>query len=76
MRNCQYSNPNKAAAQIFAQVIGGRRLAVFLNLTGRSARIDAPPGRLLLATDLRPPGEALDGAMTIDPNGGLVAELI
>ena len=55
--------------------LGRRRLAVFLNLTGRSARIDVPPGRLLLATDLRPPGEALSGAIQLDANEGMVAEI-
>ena len=56
----------------YERSLEGRRLAVYLNLTGDPAQIEAPPRRVLLSTHGRPAGEALSGAVRIGPNEGLV----
>jgi alpha-glucosidase len=53
---------------------GSRRLLVMLNLTGRTARQEAPPVRILLSTGARRTGEAISGTLRIEANEGLVAE--
>jgi alpha-glucosidase len=54
----------------------GRRLAVYLNLTGEPARIEAPRCRVLLSTHARAVSEELSGAVRIGPNEGLVTEMV